>query len=254
MICAAPDILYAEDADGDGRADVVRKLFSGFGVDNYQGRVNSLEYSLDNWVHGSCGLFGGKIASEHATQPVELGNRNFRIRPDEGLLEPATGRTQQGCVRDDWGNWFGCTNSEICLHYPLDDRYLRRNPHVEPPAAAVPVPDYPHAQRLYSRKSDVQLFKLSGTDHRTTAACGLGVYRDDLLGAEFHGNTFTCEPVHLVVHRLVLSPRGSTFSGRRPAKGNPNPSFWPHRTIGSGRFKPAPAPTVRCGLSTCVAT
>src|SRR5262249_20224308 len=50
LVCAAPDILYAEDTDGDGKADVVRKLFSGFGTDNYQARVNSLEYGLDGWV------------------------------------------------------------------------------------------------------------------------------------------------------------------------------------------------------------
>ena len=31
LVCAAPDILYAADTDGDGKADVVRKLFSGFG-------------------------------------------------------------------------------------------------------------------------------------------------------------------------------------------------------------------------------
>ncbi len=217
LVCAAPDILYAEDADGDGRAEIVRKLFTGFGTDNYQGRVNSLEYSLDNWVHGSCGLFGGKIAGGNPSQLVELGNRNFCIRPDQGVLEPATGRTQQGCVRDDWGNWFGCTNGALCLHYPLEDRYLRRNAHVEPPAAAVPVPDYPDPQGLHPIRPDVQLFKLSGTEQRATAACGLGVYRDDWLGPGFRGNTFTCEPVHLVVHRLVLSPRGSTFSGQRAA-------------------------------------
>ena len=38
-------------------------LLSGFGTDNYQARVNSLEYGLDGWVYGSCGLFGGKIKS-----------------------------------------------------------------------------------------------------------------------------------------------------------------------------------------------
>src|SRR5262249_21761669 len=57
LVCAAPDILYAEDTRRDGKADVVRKLFTGFGTENYQARVNSLEYGLDNWVYGSCGLF-----------------------------------------------------------------------------------------------------------------------------------------------------------------------------------------------------
>src|SRR5439155_21337241 len=37
----------------------------------------------------------------------------------------------------------------------------------------------------------------------------------DLLGKEYTGNTFTCEPVNLLVHRLVLTPKGSTFSARR---------------------------------------
>jgi putative membrane-bound dehydrogenase-like protein len=215
LICAAPDILYAEDTDGDGRADVVRKLYSGFGSDNYQGRVNSLEYGLDGWVYGSCGLFGGTIRSFAGGEPLRLGDRDFRIRPDTGALEPAAGRTQQGRVRTDWGDWLGCDNSNLCRHYPLLDHYLRRNPHVAPPANAVNVPDYPDPNRLYPARPELQLFKLSGPPGRTTAACGLGIYRDDLLGPEYRGNAFTCEPVNLVVHRLQLSPRGSSFAGRR---------------------------------------
>jgi putative membrane-bound dehydrogenase-like protein len=215
LICAAPDILYAEDTDGDGKADVVKKLYSGFGKDNYQGRVNSLEYGLDGWVYGSCGLFGGNIRSFAGGEAIRLGDRDFRIKPDTGALEPAVGRTQQGRPRDDWGDWFGCDNSNLCWHYPLADHYLRRNPHVAVPGAAVQVADYPDPNRLYPARPELQLFKLSGPPGRTTAACGLGIYRDDLLGEEYRGNAFTCEPVNLVIHRLLLSPCGSTFAGRR---------------------------------------
>jgi putative membrane-bound dehydrogenase-like protein len=215
LICAAPDIIYAEDSHRDGKADVVRKLFTGFGVDNFQARVNGLEYGLDGWIYGSCGLFGGKIKSLVTGETIQLGDRDFRIRPDKGILEPATGRTQQGRVRDDWGNWFGCDNSNLCWHYPLADHYLRRNPQVTPPNSAVLVPGGDDPNRLYPIRSQVQLFKLSGPPNRTTAACGIGVYRDDLLGPEFRGNTFTCEPVNLLVHRLQLTPKGSTFVGHR---------------------------------------
>ncbi len=217
LVCAAPDILYAEDTDGDGKADVVKKLYSGFGTDNYQARVNSLEYGLDGWLYGSCGLFGGAIRRFAGGEPFRLGDRDFRIRPDTGAIEPATGRTQQGRVRDDWGNWFGCDNSTLCRHYPLADHYLRRNPHAAPPTTAVLVPDSADPNRLYPIHSQLQLFKLSGPAGRTTAACGLGIYRDDLLGEEYAGNAFVCEPVNLVVHRMRLSPRGSTFAGRRAA-------------------------------------
>lgn len=215
LICASPDIIYAEDTRHDGKADVVRKLFTGFGVDNFQARVNSLEYGLDNWVYGSCGLFGGKIKSLVTGETIQLGDRDFRIQPDKGILEPATGRTQQGRVRDDWGNWFGCDNSNLCWHYPLADHYLRRNPQVAPPDSAVLVGGGDDPNRLYPIRSQVQLFKLSGPPNRTTAACGIGVYRDDLLGPEYRGNTFTCEPVNLLVHRLQLTPKGSTFTGHR---------------------------------------
>src|SRR5262249_37118258 len=190
----APDILYAEDTDGDGKADRVRKLFSGFGTDNYQGRVNSLEYGLDGWVYGSCGLFGGIIANDAGKPPGALGDRDCRIKPEWGRLEPATGRTQQGRVRDDWGNWFGCDNSNLCRHYPLADEYLRRNPHFAASVTAVTVPRGPDPNRVYPLTQEMQLFKLSGPAGRATAACGLGIYRDRLLGPDFNWHAFPYHP------------------------------------------------------------
>ncbi len=217
LVCAAPDILYAEDTDGDGRADLVRKLFSGFGTENYQARVNSLTYGLDNWIYGSCGLYGGEITSA-AGDHVALGNRDFRIKPDTGVMEPATGTTQQGRVRDDWGNWFGCDNGSLIHHYPVVDHYVRRNPHIAPPSPRVGVADYPNSNRLYPLCADPQRFALSGPIDTVTSACGIGIYRDNLLGPAYSGNSFTCESVYLAVHRLTLSPRGTTFSARRPAE------------------------------------
>jgi putative membrane-bound dehydrogenase-like protein len=217
LVCAAPDIIYAEDTDGDGAADVRRVLYSGFGTHNYQGRVNSLVYGPDNWVYGSCGLFGGEIKSFASQQPLALGDRDFRIRPDTGEIEAASGRTQQGRVRDDWGDWFGCDNSNLARHYPLDDHYLRRNPFVVPPAASVNVPGYAEPNRLHPASQSLQRFKLSGPSNHVTAACGLGAYRDELLGGEYSNNLFTCEPVNLVVHRLLLAPEGVTFKGRLAA-------------------------------------
>lgn len=214
LICAAPDILYAEDTDGDGKADVVRKLYSGFGTENFQARVNSLEYGLDGWVYGSCGLYGGTIKSFSGVV-CELGNRDFRIKPDTGEIEPATGRTQQGRVRDDWDNWFGCDNSNLAWHYPLPDHYIRRNPHAAPSATLKVVSEEPDPNRVFPASKDLQLFKLSGASGRATAACGIGIYRDNLLGAEYQGNLFVCEPVNLLVHRMVLTPSGSSFAGRR---------------------------------------
>ncbi|MCA9262819.1 MAG: neutral/alkaline non-lysosomal ceramidase N-terminal domain-containing protein [Planctomycetales bacterium] len=210
LICAAPDILYAEDTDGDGRADLVEKRYQGFETHNYQARINSLRYGLDNWVYAAAGLFGGEITTFRGEQ-ADLRNRDFRLQPDDGLAEPVSGTTQQSRVRDDWGNWFGCDNGTLIRHYPLTDHYLRRNPHVTWPPGQVGVAP---SNVLYPIGSLVS-FALSGPPGRATAACGLDIYRDTALGNAYAGNAFTCEPVNQLVHRLILDPADSTFQGTR---------------------------------------
>ncbi|MBI1915191.1 MAG: neutral/alkaline non-lysosomal ceramidase N-terminal domain-containing protein [Planctomycetes bacterium] len=214
LVCTAPDILYAEDTDGDGKADVVKKLFTGFATHNYQARVNSLQYGLDGWVYAASGLFGGKIRSFNGKE-VDLSHRDFRFNPDTGDVEPVSGVSQQGRVRDDWDDWFGCDSGTLARHFPLVDRYVARNRHVAPPSPHVALG--PPGNRLFPASQDLQLFKLSGPPGRPTAACGVGVYRDDLLGKEYTGNVFSCEPVNLLVHRMVLSSRGATLAASRAA-------------------------------------
>ncbi|HKS35850.1 MAG TPA: neutral/alkaline non-lysosomal ceramidase N-terminal domain-containing protein [Verrucomicrobiae bacterium] len=215
LVCAAPDIIYAEDTNGDGRADRVEKLFTGFATDNYQARVNSLSLGLDNWIYGANGLIGGKIRGSAVGKEINISGRDFRMRPDTGEFEPASGITQQGRVRDDWENWFGCDNSTLLWHYPLPEHYVRRNPHVSAPEPRVFVPADADSNRLFPTSRTLERFNDPGHANRTTSACGLGIYRDALLGEEFYGNAFLCEPVHNLVHRLELKPDGVTFKAHR---------------------------------------
>ncbi|PYM11344.1 MAG: dehydrogenase [Verrucomicrobia bacterium] len=242
LVCAAPDILYAEDTDGDGRADVLTKLFTGFATENYQARVNSLSLGLDNWIYGANGLIGGKISysgevyrlsppvlmpdrslpsektrrgSGKTVGQIDISGRDFRMHPDTGEFEPASGLTQQGLVRDDRGNWYGCDNSTLLWHYPLPDPYGRRNPHVLSPEPRVFVPADSDPNQLFPVSRMLERFNDPGSAGRTTSACGLGIYRDDLPGTNYYGNAFICEPVHNLVHRLILKPNGVTFRGYR---------------------------------------
>lgn len=215
LICAAPDILYAEDTNGDGRADNVKKLFSGFLTDNYQARVNGLSLGLDNWIYGANGLLGGVIQGGAIKDGVNLRGRDFRMRPSAGEFEPASGLTQQGRVRDDWGNWFGCDNSRALFHFPLPDHYARRNAKLAPPTATCNVPAYPDSNRVFPISHGVERYNKPESAGRVTAACGLGIYRDAWLGEEYRGNAFTCEPVGNLVHREVLATDGVTFTSHR---------------------------------------
>jgi len=213
LVCDAPNIVLARDTDGDGKADSTKTLYAGFATHNPHARVNSLRFGLDGWVYGSGGLFGGEITSFDGTA-VHLQRSDFRIRPDTGAIEPATGTTQQSRVRDDWDNWFGCDNGTLAMHYPVSDHYVRRNPLVAPPSPAVAVAADAEASRLVP-PGELVLFQLSGKPGRATSACGIDVYRDRLLGDDLYGDCFTCEPVHQAVHRMDLSRDGAVFRGTR---------------------------------------
>jgi putative membrane-bound dehydrogenase-like protein len=248
LITCAPDIIYAEDTDGDGKADKREVLFNGFGEANPQHRVNGLRWGLDNWVYCANGDFapertfesaeqlkasgggfsatqsedlirlaaaGAGIRSTKTGKSYNIRNRDFRIRPDEGQLDPQTGQAQFGRDRDNWGEWFGCNHENPIWHFALDDYYLRRNPHVNYPASRVVMPPevaYPAATTGRGTGS-----ALSEGGNGFTSSCSVMVYRDELLGKEFIENSFTCEPVYNLVHREVLVPQGTTFTSRRAA-------------------------------------
>ncbi len=216
LVCAAPEIIYAEDTDGDGKADLRRTLFKGFSTENYQARVNGLAYGLDNWVYGANGLIGGTIHGLVSGREVNIGGRDFRFKPDTGEFEPASGLTQQGRVRDDWGNAFGGNSGLLIQHYPLPDHYARRNPSVAAPSPAV-VLGRDDGSRLFPASRTLTRYNHPESANHVTSASSPLIYRDSLLGPGYYGNAFTCEAVHNLVRRMILKPDGVTFAGRRAA-------------------------------------
>lgn len=215
LVCAAPDILFARDTDHDGKADKVEKIFSGFFTDNYQARVNSLTLGLDNWIYGANGLLGGTITGVGIEKGIDTRNHDFRFRPLAGPFETVSGLTQQGRVRDDWGRWFGCDNSNALRYFPHEDRYLARSPHVPAPPAVVMPPGEYNLGRLYPASRLMERFNNPNSANAVTSACGLGIYRDTLLGDEYAGNAFVCEPVHNLVHRMILMGEEPNLSRKR---------------------------------------
>ncbi|MFQ5732767.1 MAG: PVC-type heme-binding CxxCH protein [Planctomycetaceae bacterium] len=216
LITAAPDILYAEDTNGDGKADVTRVLFTGFGEGNQQHRVNGLVYGLDNWVYCANGDSDGRINSTKTGKVVDIRGRDFRFNPDTGELQTVTGRTQFGRNRDAWGNWFGCNNSNPMYHFVLSERYLARNLHVRYPDPRVHVSVQPGAAPVFPVSRAMPRFNDYNKLNRFTSACSAMIYGDALFGPEYVGNSFVSEPVHNLVHREIVAKTGVSFTSRRP--------------------------------------
>src|SRR3954469_2053510 len=91
LVTAIPDILYLEDTDGDGRADRTEKVFIGLGEGNQQHLTNGLQWGLDGWLYMANGNSGGKISSPKSARVLEVGQRDFRLRPDDGAIEIVSG-------------------------------------------------------------------------------------------------------------------------------------------------------------------
>src|SRR6185436_13418717 len=97
-ISAAPDLIYAEDTNGDGVADVRKVLVTGFREGNQQHRFNGFEMGMDGWVYAANGESGGTLkvltgvlnASGAPKEEVRL-RGDFRFRPDTGELEAIEG-------------------------------------------------------------------------------------------------------------------------------------------------------------------
>ncbi|NUN95916.1 MAG: VCBS repeat-containing protein [Candidatus Omnitrophica bacterium] len=215
LVTCSPDLFYAVDRDGDGRAEEREALYTGFGSLNPQHLVNGLTYGLDGWVYLANGDSGGQIRSVKTGEEVSLRHRDLRVHPDSGRLEAIEGQTQFSRAMDDWGNWFGCANPRPMWHYVLSDHYLERNPHVAAPNFRVDVSVAPGPSPVFPTSRTQERFNDPWMVDRFTSACGVMVYRDTLLGPTYVGNSFVCEPVHNLVHREVMSASGVTFTSRR---------------------------------------
>lgn len=220
VVTAAPDILYLEDEDGDGKADKTEVLFTGLSEGNEQLRANGLRWGLDNWIHVAAGGHHGKhgadtkLRSTRAGTETVVGSRDFRIRPDTGEVEAQSGPTQFGRNRDNWGHWFGTQNSHPLWHYVLPDHYLKRNPHFAAPEGRVQLPggSNPPVYPASPPEKRYHSFQQAG---RYTSACGGMIYRDTRLFPASETRAFIAEPFHNLVQELALRPDGASFAATR---------------------------------------
>jgi putative membrane-bound dehydrogenase-like protein len=239
IVSVAPDIIYFEDTKGTGKADVKKVLYTGFGLDNIQQLLNSLQWGMDNWVYGCNGASGGTIRSQEKPDapPVALGNRGIRFHPEvPGSLEPMSGGGQYGLSPDAWQNWFVNTNTQHLQQIILPDHYLRRNPGMTVSATTFDIPEHGPACKVY-RISPFEQWRVERTSRRKsgpdsarfpstelvpggyiTSACSPLVYEADRYPKDYQHNVFVCEPANNLVMRDSLEEKGSIFTAKRPDK------------------------------------
>src|SRR5205814_7059211 len=123
---------------------------------------------------------------------------------------------------DDWGNRFVCDNRHHLRHVVMPQWALERNPYLgvtevhEDISVLEPGP-LSSGGRVYPISSNWTTSNLHSA--RFTAACGVHIYREHLLGKEHYGTALTCEPTGNLVHQEVLTPKGATFTSKPSREG-----------------------------------
>jgi putative membrane-bound dehydrogenase-like protein len=235
----SPDLLYAKDNDGDGKADEQRVVFTGFGSDKAgEAHLNSFRWGFDNRFHLSTNLSGGDVRT--AAKPdkaVSVRGRGFIFDPrDTSKFELTSGGGQHGMSMDNWGNKFVCSNSVPAQMLMYDDRYVARNPHLQAPAAAVDIAPEGKFTKLYRispaepwRELRTRLRKTGkfrGSDEGGkpfgffTGATGITIYRGDAWPAAYRGNLIVGDVANNLVYRARLENNGVRLVARRADEGH----------------------------------
>jgi putative membrane-bound dehydrogenase-like protein len=233
FVAAAPDVWYLKDTDGDGSADVRRRVLTGFRKFNIQAVMNNLVWGLDHAIYGAASGNGGEVrsADEPNAKPVSVLRRDFRYDPVSRKLAAISGGARFGNTFDDWGNRFLCDIRNPAEHVVLPARYLDRNPFLPPPRplhdaaeAGDQIPIYRisppepwrelRARRWAAIGKALPRSELVGAGVLTSSS-GVTAYRGDAFPDEFRGNLFLGEVANNVVHRMVVEPDGVTFRAHR---------------------------------------
>ncbi|MGH7135685.1 MAG: PVC-type heme-binding CxxCH protein [Pirellulales bacterium] len=237
FVAATPDIWYLKDTDGDRRADVREKVFTGFRKFNVQAVMNNLVWGLDHTIYGAGSSNGGQIrpADQPQAKPWTLARNDFRFDPRDRSFELLSGGARFGNTFDDWGNRFICNIRNPVEHVVLPSRYLARNPYL-PVVSAVhdaaesgdTLPVYRispveawravRAARMIAEANPATPRSETNAAGYFTSSSGLTIYRGAAYPREFYGNALLGEVAGNLVHRQVLSPDGVTFRAVRGDK------------------------------------
>jgi putative membrane-bound dehydrogenase-like protein len=215
LVIAAPDVLFARDTNGDGVADEKEALLTGIAEANPQHRASGFEVGLDGWLHFGSGEGTKELFSKRANKSFPVAHRDVAWNPDTGEVIAEAGDTQFTRNRDDFGNWFGNSNSYPMYHYVVDSRYQSQTSigdskqHLLTPAVAPPV---------MPRSRTVDRFNDLFAHNRFTSACGSIICRVPGLGKEMEGAALVCEPVHNLIARFKVTAANGSFTGQRFAE------------------------------------
>ena len=193
-VANAPDILFLEDTDGDGKADRREVVVTGFGRDDTHELPNSLTWGPDGWLYGLNGVF-------NASHVVQDGRQHdftcalFRIHPRTHAFQIFCEGTSNpwGVAWDGEGSAFvsACVIDHL-WHLSETGYYIRQG-------GPYPAFTWPMGS-IVSHK------------HQKAAYCGIHYFDSDAYPPEYRGRLYMGNIHGNAINVDQLARAGSTYA------------------------------------------
>jgi putative membrane-bound dehydrogenase-like protein len=196
LVHSIPNIYLIWDTDGDGRADVRKVLYGGFGNRDTHGMTNAFSWGFDGWIYACHGFSNDSKVQGSDHRPISMNSGNtYRIKADGSHAEYFT----HGQV-----NPFGLAFDPLGNLYSSDC-------HTRPIYQILRGAWYPS----FGKPDDGLGFgpEMVSHDHGSTGIAGISFYAADQFPAPYRGTTFVGNVVtNRINHDRILwhgsSPQG----------------------------------------------
>jgi putative membrane-bound dehydrogenase-like protein len=218
IVCAAPDIWFFEDTDGDDKADKRSKLYSNLGNRDTHAVINNMRWGLDGWIYATHGYSStDDVKSGDGSKGFgPIGAGVVRFKPDGSAFEQyaSRGGNTWGLDITSDGQVFYTqpTSGNHFIHVVLPEYVLAKGklPGVSGTNGMLPrEPTYPAMH--WEQQAYVQIDQVGSY----TAAAGCAIYEGGAWPAKWNYGYFTTEPTLNIVSHFMVEPDGVTYQAKR---------------------------------------
>ncbi len=218
IVCAAPDVWFFEDTNGDDKADKRTKIYTNLGNRDTHAVINNLRWGLDGWVYATHGYSStDDVKSGDGSKGFgPIGAGVVRFKPDGSAFEQyaSRGGNTWGLDITSDGQVFYTqpTSGNHFIHVVLPEYVLAKGklPGVMGTNGMLPKePTYPAMH--WEQQAYVQIDQVGSY----TAAAGCAIYEGGAWPAKWNYSYFTTEPTLNIVSHFMVEPDGVTYKAKR---------------------------------------
>jgi len=218
IVCAAPDIWFFEDTNGDDKADKRTKLYTNLGNRDTHAVINNMRWGLDGWIYATHGYSSTDDAKsgDGSKGFGPIGAGVVRFKPDGSAIEQyaSRGGNTWGLDITTDGQVFYTqpTSGNHFIHVVLPEYVLAKGklPGVSGTNGLLPrEPTYPAI--TWEQQAYVQIDQVGSF----TAGAGCAIYEGGAWPAKWNYGYFVTEPTLNIVSHFMVEPDGVTYKARR---------------------------------------